>query len=497
MNVRTFSVVALAFALGIAPALATASTTPTPILPGSVLVPAQLRYDDHFGGSVAVSGDLLVVGAPQDSTAHNDAGALYVYVRDGADWTLVHRVVPPDAGSNTWMAAELAISESADAWTVAWMSLIDTHNYDPGAAHVMTVEKGTLALSEIVTLHEDVPERWAHLGGAMALDGDTLVMGSWRSDRADYDAGRVVVFDRGTDGNWTQAAELVAPDATRYDHFGDSVALDGDILVVGASYADRGFTNSGTAYVYERVGGVWTYVTNATGHSYNERLGWRVAVEGDLIAASAPYADVQFSDDGAVYTWRLVDGALVNETMLSYDMGYHWKNLGYGDLVLAQGRVIVGAPHDDVGDTNTGSIVVFDGDNATRIVNPQADRYDEFGHNVAADGETIVVGHGSDDRVHPNAGIAFTFEFDRDGDTLADGHERQIGTDPDNADTDGDGLDDADEVERGTDPLARDTDGDLYGDGTEVACGADPLDALSNPVLVLCETAGAPDELPL
>jgi len=64
---------------------------------------------------------------------------------------------------------------------------------------------------------------------------------------------------------------------------------------------------------------------------------------------------------------------------------------------------------------------------------------------------------------------------DPDGDLLTNQQERELGTDPNNADTDGDGLNDNVELATGTDPLDPDTDGDGLADGGETSFGLDPL----------------------
>ena len=154
--------------------------------------------DDHFGFSLAATDRTLLVGAPHDKDLGQRSGSAYVFERRGGKWV---------------RAAKL-------------------HAGDGGAGH--------------------------QFGDAVALasDGGTAVVGAFFADGAAATAGAVYVFERGPAG-WVETAKLTASDGESHDGFGDALALDGERLLVGASYADEGALLSGSVYVFERVGRVW------------------------------------------------------------------------------------------------------------------------------------------------------------------------------------------------------------------------------------------------
>ncbi|PJF38983.1 MAG: hypothetical protein CUN54_09690, partial [Phototrophicales bacterium] len=96
-------------------------------------------------------------------------------------------------------------------------------------------------------------------GWPVAIDGDTLVVGAWGDDDLGSDSGSVYVFERVGDA-WMQTTKLLAPDGESSDRFGRALAIDNDTLVIGARYDDDRGLDAGSAYVYQRVNGSWFFV---------------------------------------------------------------------------------------------------------------------------------------------------------------------------------------------------------------------------------------------
>ena len=95
-------------------------------------------------------------------------------------------------------------------------------------------------------------------GESVAIAGDTIVVGAWLDDvNGITDSGSAYVFTR-TGTTWTEQAKLTASDGAANDQFGRSVAIAGDTIVVGALEDDDNGTDSGSAYVFTRTGTTWT-----------------------------------------------------------------------------------------------------------------------------------------------------------------------------------------------------------------------------------------------
>jgi hypothetical protein len=142
-------------------------------------------------------------------------------------------------------------------------------------------------------------------GHSVALDGDTAVIGAWfEDDSGTTNNGAAYVFTR-SGGVWTEQAKLLASDKDSFDNFGQSVALDGDTAVIGASRSDdSGTTNNGAAYVFTRSGGVWTEQAKLLASDKDNRdlLGLSVALDGDT-AVIGGHNEVPDGTPGVAYVF--------------------------------------------------------------------------------------------------------------------------------------------------------------------------------------------------
>lgn len=321
----------------------------------AVLVGSNTNRMDRFGTAVALSGDTLAVGAQYQ----NDfAGAVYVF-RDGpGGWTEEARL-----------------------------------------------DRANVAL-----------DNWDLFGQCLALDGDTLVVGANADDDDATNAGAVYLFERsGT--TWTQIEKLTAEaDAEASVHFGHAVSLDGDTLVVGAGYENG--TDAGKAYVFARAGGTWTRSDTLTapgGAAACEHFGRAVAVEGDLLAVGAPGTDGAFgADSGTVHlfardvveptTWVHVTALEASDASAGAEFG--------AALAISDNTILPGAPGAAGGGaaylitpTPTGWTEKSKLEGAA----PSADA--RLGTSVALDGGDLVVGAETDDAVGLNSGSLSLFDL--------------------------------------------------------------------------------------
>jgi len=146
-------------------------------------------------------------------------------------------------------------------------------------------------------------------GTAVALNNGVAVIGAPLADVWAEDSGAAYVYTR-VGSDWIEEAKLIAPDGVLGDRFGTAVAIDGDLVVVGAEYEGVGGTKSdrGAAYVYRREGMDWVFKAKLTGTdgTWHPRFGSAVAVNGDSVLVGAKFADTWgVSETGAVYSYTL------------------------------------------------------------------------------------------------------------------------------------------------------------------------------------------------
>jgi hypothetical protein len=328
------------------------------------LVAGDGAAGDRFGSAVAISGNTVVIGARYCTVGGVlQAGAAYVYVRSSGVWKLQKKLTAVDRAFSDHFGWSVAISGNT---VVAGAVDRDTGaKADTGGAYVFLrsgtvwAKQQTLSVPEINALAQD------HFGEAVAVYGNTALIGVPDGDwLGSPDAGMAYAYSR-SGAVWTVAPVLYAAGTgATADRFGGSVSLSGNTAVVGASGHDVTIhANAGVVYHFARVAGVWGApdywyaVDNAAG----DFLGGAVSVSGHTVVAGATnHASATVPDAGAVYTFSTVI-ALATPPLYA---AVPAPGDDFGDAVGVSGDTFVaGAPLRDTGGlADSGAAFVFQPD---------------------------------------------------------------------------------------------------------------------------------------
>jgi len=141
-------------------------------------------------------------------------------------------------------------------------------------------------------------------GRSVSISGDTAIVGAPQND--DIGSGSAYVYVRNPATNlWTEQQKLLASDGADKDHFGYSVSISGDTVIVGAYGNDDSGTNRGSAYIFVRNAGTWTEqqkLLNSNGQ-INDLFGLSVSISGDTVVVSAEGEDDGGSQAGAAFIY--------------------------------------------------------------------------------------------------------------------------------------------------------------------------------------------------
>jgi hypothetical protein len=224
---------------------------------------------DYFGFSVSISGDVVVVGALYaDPGGTSNAGASYVFVKPGGGWADMTQTARLTA---SYKAAGdefgFSVSISADVVVVGAPYADPGGTGSAGAAYVFAKPGGGWAdMTQTARLTASDKAAGDYFGYSVAVSGDVVVVGALFADPGGTgDAGASYIFAEPGVGwaNMTQTAKLTASDKAVEDYFGFSVSIIGDVVVVGAILADPGGTsNAGTAYVFVNCDSTTTTITS-------------------------------------------------------------------------------------------------------------------------------------------------------------------------------------------------------------------------------------------
>ncbi len=435
---------------------------------------------DVFGSAVAVDGDTMVVAAPweksnqaaitnDDGSASADdsassAGAVYVYKKNASgDWIQDAYLKASNAGAGDNFGTAVAISgDTIVVGAYGESSNQTTVSNDDGSA---SADNSRSASGAVYVFRKNASGNWiqdaylktsnavanGYFGAAVAISGDTIIASAYNES-----GGAVYVFGKDGSGDWIQNARLTASNAGAGDQFGVSVALSGDVIVVGANEedsaqatitnndasasTDNSATASGAVYVFKNDGsGNWIQdaYLKASNAGSSDGFGFSVAISGDIIVVGAnaesgnqttvtnddgaASADNSAANAGAVYVFKkdgsgnwIQDAYLkASNTVAGYDVNFGWSVAISGD-VIAVGAVYEnsnqsgitnddGAASTDTSAVYAGAVYVFRKnasgnwiqDAYAKASNNEAS--DCFSTSVAISDDTIVAGSFGED----------------------------------------------------------------------------------------------------
>ncbi|MBI4880227.1 MAG: FG-GAP repeat protein [Planctomycetes bacterium] len=310
---------------------ATYPLTIDPIAQQAYLKASNTGVDDRFGWSVSVSGDTVVVGAyledsgatgvngNQSDNSAADAGAVYVFLRNGTTWSQQAYLKASNTNSGDWFGYSVAVSgDTVAVGAVNEDSSATGVNGDQsnngastsGAAYVF--QRSGTAWSQQAYLKASNTGNSDIFGCSVAASGDTVVVGAHgedssatgvngdQSNNGASGSGAAYVFVRsGT--TWSQQAYLKASNTEAFDWFGYAVSVSGDGVAVAAYHEDsnatgvngdqsnNGAADSGAAYVFARSGTTWNEQAylKASNSSAGDLFGWSLSMSEDTVVVGA------------------------------------------------------------------------------------------------------------------------------------------------------------------------------------------------------------------
>lgn len=272
--------------------------------PAQQILSPSNEANSLFGSHLSLSGDRVAIGAVAANTnSIVDSGAVHIFERVGSQWQHAAQPLPLDPGTSSNLGTVALQGARLLAGASGHASGIGTaYIFERNAAGQWIQQKKFVPDNPTTSC---VLTNGCHrFGIAVALDGDTAVVGASREFERE---GAVYVFVRDAEGNWAKQQRLVANDSSTYPHFGAAVALQGDTLLVGAEFQDvSGVTYRGATYVFTRTVGTWTQrarLTAADGQA-RDNFGSTLALDGDTALIGSRLANLAGQNNrGAAYAF--------------------------------------------------------------------------------------------------------------------------------------------------------------------------------------------------
>jgi len=317
---------------------------------------AELSHTDtpssNYGVDAAISGNTVAVA---DSAGD---GAVRIFTRSGTTWSLQQKIT----GNSTTMNgfADGAISLSGDKLAVGCYAYA-TPGSSTGRIAIFNRSGSTWSFESFLDASDAAA---SDLMGYynVSISGNYVIAGTSAREAA------YIWFYNGS--SWSQQAKLTASDGSSGHSFGFSVAIDGDIVVVGAAWKT---SETGAAYVFTRSGTSWTQTTilGAGGTipsdlSTGDQFGYTLDIDENSLIVGAPnVASPRGNGSAYIFITSNSGAAWTQANKFTTTSGDNTDNYGYGRRTVAidetSESIIVGAYEDDTGATKAGKVYFYEG----------------------------------------------------------------------------------------------------------------------------------------
>jgi len=351
---------------------------------------------DYFGGSTSISGSRVLVGAK----GHMQAGAAYVF--DTLSGTQLMELVPDDARSGDIFGRSVALDGS--------IALVGSPRHNTagitssGAAYLFDVTTGT----QLFELSANDASMGANFGWSVALYGNLAAVGAYEDSDSASEAGAIYIFDTATG---QQLFKLVHPLPADGDQLGWSVAIDGNIVIGSAPHDDGARDQAGAVHAFDATTGAYIAKLTAEDGRRGDGFGQSVAIDGStvLVGASGD-AFAGMSDAGSAYVFDLPSGNQVRKIIASDASANASFGLG---VAIRNGMAAISAGADGQAAPLAGALYIVDassGHQLFKLFASDADTGDRLGFTVSFDGSQVSTGANSNDDAGSGSGSAYIFK---------------------------------------------------------------------------------------
>ncbi|KAJ5073432.1 hypothetical protein M0811_08840 [Anaeramoeba ignava] len=332
----------------------------------SILNPNENQLQSHFGSSISSYQDYLVIGAYNQQVGQTRGqGQVYVFQNIDMNWIQKQILIANDG--NLLEKFGYSVSIYQDFIAIGAPSDKVGDNSSQGKVYIFQ-NNGTNWIQKQILIANDGQE-YDNFGWSLSISQNYIVIGAPSAKVGDNSfQGKAYIFqNNGT--NWIQKQILIASDGQFSDYFGGSLSISQNYIVIGAVDAKVGDNfDQGKAYIFRNNGTDWIQkqILIASDGKTNEHFGWSVFIKNDQLIIGAHFAEVDGkSGQGKAYMFSLNQEYWEETIKLISEDGKEGDSFG-NSVGISENYVIVGAYQASIGDNlKQGKAYIFD-----KIINP-------------------------------------------------------------------------------------------------------------------------------
>ncbi|MCK5026266.1 MAG: hypothetical protein KAS15_06735, partial [Nanoarchaeota archaeon] len=368
-------------------------------------------------------GNTAIVGARNEDTGGDNAGAAYIFRWNGATWTQQAKIQASDKGAGDYFGGSVSISSDGNT-AIAGARFEDTGGSNAGAVYIFIWNGATWTQQAKIMAGDKAEGDQFGYSVSISSDSNTALIGAEGEDTGGSAAGAAYIFRR-SGATWTEQDKIQAGDAGATDYFGHSVSIssDGNTAIVGAFSEDTAGDYTGAAYIYRWTGAAWTQQAKiqAGDKAEYDQFGYSVSIssDGNTAIIGAKGEDTGGSATGAAYIFRCSGTIWTQQAKIQASDKEIDDSFGNSVSISSDGNTaIVGANSEDTGGSSAGAAYIFRWTGTAwaeqakiQASNKGAD--DFFGNSVSVsyDGDNAIVGAHGEDEIGNAAGTAYIFNY--------------------------------------------------------------------------------------
>ena len=341
---------------------------------------------DYFSISVAVSDTRIVVGAHGEDTNGDSAGAAYIFDIKG---NFLRKIQASDAKASAYFGSAVAVS---DTKIVVSAYLDNTGSSQTGSAYLFDING-----NEIAKLTASDKASSDYFGRSVAVSDTRVYVGANGEDTTYLGAGKIYIYDF----VGKEISNFQANDPKEYAGLGGSMAVSGNMLVIGAAGDDTLADAAGAAYIFDLNGNQLTKLLPLYPEAGGE-FGYAVDISDNTIVISSKYETIDGNaNSGAVYVYDR-EGNFINKIPSPDGV-----NSYFGNNVACNNNIIVVGSHN----IGNGAAYIYDinGNNLARVIGSDTATASYFGEYLDITNSTIVIGDTRENEAASSAGAAYVF----------------------------------------------------------------------------------------
>jgi hypothetical protein len=391
----------------------------------------MLGENGYFGESVSIDGDRFVVGAPIDSTVATHAGSAYLY--DVATGALLHTFDNPTPEAEDYFGSSVFLL--GDRVLIGAYGDRSGSLYD-GSVYLYDATTGAL----LHTFNHPIPTAAGIFGQTISMSGDRVLIGAHGDDTEAIGAGSVHLFDAVT-GDFLLTFDNPTPNFS--DQFGHSISISGDKVLIGKLQNDKSIADANLVYLFDATTGNLLRTFSNPNPQDVDHFGLSVSISDNKVLIGAYGDDTNAYNTGSAYLFEATTGALLRTFRNPTPTVYEY----FGTSVLISGdRIIIDAAANYIGGIDLSSSYLFNavtGDLLKTFNNPTPEVYDHFGFSASISSDRVLIGAYGDNAGAPDAGSVYLYLPlpDVDDDGIEDNFDNcPADANTNQTDIDGDGI---------------------------------------------------------